>query len=214
MTLLFGFSFISFVAQAKMQFRSVCLTESANLQKKIISFERQLFLLNALSTALDLQYKIALAAVGPPPGNAAALIRMAQIQVQQFRLARIQRGIITAGKTVIIAKLITTKAKIHTKTRELSSFWAVYLGTVYSVDAFRTEMAVRPRTSGIAPNYELKPDYKAIQTVAYNWQFKYFTKPESQKVVDSQNTFSLSCAIQPDRKDDLWSLEIQKDKYF
>ena len=211
---LFGFSFISFVAQAKMQFRSICLTESAGLQKNIIYLEKQLFLLNTLSTALDIQYKLAMAAVGPLPGNPAALIRVAQIQLEQMRLDNVQRGIITASKITIDTNLATTKAKIFFKARELSSLWAVYLGTAFSVDVFRTEMAVRPRTSGIAPNYELKPNYKAIQTVAYNWQFKYFTKPESQKVVDSQNTFSLSCAIQPDRKDDLWTLEIQKDRYF
>lgn len=197
-----------------MQFRSVCLMESANLQKKIIDFEKQLFLLNELSTALDLQMKLALAQLAITPGNLTVLGKITEIRIRQFRLDRIQRGIITAGKTAIITELISTKAKILTNTRELSSFWAIYLGSVYSVDAFRTELAVQPRTSGIAPNYELKPDYKAMQTVAYNWQFNYFTKPEGQKIVNSQNAFSLSCAIQPDRKDDLWTLEIQKDRYF
>lgn len=197
-----------------MQFRSICLTESANLQKKIIRFEKHLFSLNALSTALDFQLKVAKAQLLLSPGNIAVLTHLAQIQFQQIQLESVQRGIIAAGKTVIITDLAITKTKILSKTRELSSLWAVYLGTAYSIDVFRTEMAIRPRTSDIAPNYELRPNYKAIQTVAYSWQFRYFTKSESQKVVNSQNVFSLSCAVQPDRKDDLWTLEIQKDRYF
>ncbi len=218
MVLLFSFSFISFVAQAKAQFRSTCLTESINLQKKIIEFEKKLFLLNPLSTLLDQQLKLAylqLAAVPASPALAAKIwIEIARINAQQLKLDRTQRGIIFVANSVIAADLILTKSKIISKTHDLSQIWAVYIETIFSVDSFRTEMAVRPLRSGMAPNYELKPSYKALQTVAFNWHFSYFTKVESQTLVASQNEFLLSCGIQPERRESRWELEIQKDRSF
>ncbi len=204
-----------------MQFLSTCLTESIELQKKIIRAEKQLFLLNPLSTTLQTQLKVATAelaaatAVGNFPAAAKATEALVKIRSDQLKLNQLQSGIISSTNAFIKIDDAIIVNKIKARTFQKNQNWFIYFKMFFSVrSAFSTEMAVQPKTSGLAPNYELKAAYKSNQTVAYNWQFIYFTKAESQKLLISENSFLLSCGTMPNRKADSWSVEIQKDKFY
>ena len=219
--MIFCFSFLSFVSIAKMQFLSTCLTESIELQKKIIRAEKQLFLLNPVSTTLQTQLAVATAelavatASGNAPAVAKALASLAKIRSDQLKLSQLQSSIILSTNAFIKIGNAVILNKIQTQTFQTSQSWFIYFKVFFSVRSGQaTEMAIQPQTSGLAPNYELKPTYKANQTVAYHWQLKYFTKNESQKLLNSQNSFLLSCGTIPERKADTWSVEIQKDRYY
>lgn len=204
-----------------MKFLSVCLPDSIELQKKIIIAEKQLFLLNPASSALQIQRRVATVelaaarATANIPGIALASLTLAEIESNQEQLQLLQRSIILATDALIKVQTANIKRKIRTSHLETAKIWNYYFETFFSIRSEHfAEMAVQPQTSGLAPNYELKAGFKELQTVAFNWQFKYFTKSESQMLLNSQNSFLASCGTQPERKANTWSVEILKDKYF
>ncbi len=217
----FCFSFLSFVSITKTKFLSICFTESIELQKKIIKAEKQLFLLNSLSTILQTQHDIftanliAATVAGNAPAVVIAKTALIKIRASQTQLNHSQQIIILTTNTLIKAGTANIIQKIHASTTESAKTWSDYFRVFFSIRSEQdSEMAVQPRTSGVAPNYELKPSYKELQTVAFNWQFRYFTKSEAQKLLSSQNSFLVSCGTKPERKANAWTVEIQKDKYF
>ena len=204
-----------------MNFLSICLTESIALQKKIIKAEKQLFMLNPLSTSLETQRNIvtteltAAVALGNAPVIAKATATLLKIRSNQLQLQQSQQIIILSTNTFIKVETANIIQKIHTRTSESAKSWSNYLRIFFDTRPGQVfEMAVQPLTSGLAPNYELKAGYKELQTVAFHWQFKYFIKSESQKLLTSENSFLVSCGTEPQRKANTWSVEIQKDKYF
>lgn len=213
MSLVFCFGFLAFVAQAKMQFRRTCYTQSIELQKNIIATEKKLFALNPLSTALQLQYDLKIAEAGVSfllvPVVAELLAEAAVIRARQFQLDRLQRGLIFSGQILIAAKTSQIQSQMIGESNNLSRIWSFFLRTVFPIKPLHVaRVSVRARASGIAPNYELKPNYKDEQKVAFVWQLQYSTKLEHQSLVNSKNSFELQCQATPLKKENTWSVEI------
>lgn len=219
LVIFFSFSFLSFISQAKIQFRSICLSDSVELQKKIIRAEKQLFLLNPVSTLLKNQLlaaeaELALASAGGP--LAVQLIaQILEIKARQQQLQQLQTGIILSTDQMIQSEKLISIAKIKSANVSLGETWSTLVYSSFTVDSdSTTSMAVKAKTSEEAPNYELDSHYRSIQAMAFNWQLKYFTNPKSQKLLSSQNSFSISCGTAPLKNGDKWSVEIQKDKFY
>lgn len=216
-----SFAFLSSISQAKMQFRKTCLSDVLEVERQIIQDERRLFTLNPLAKVLRMQLIVAQAqlaaatAVANPVAIAQATADIIAIQNKQIQLDRLQRSIILTAEANLISKTAVLTADYSKASADLSSRVTQFLKFMIRIlPAQRTEFAVQPRTSGLAPEYELKPNYKALQAVAFNWQLNYFTTRSAQKFLDSANKFSLSCGFTADRIGDKWTLEIQKDRYF
>ena len=218
MTILFSFSFLSFISKAKISFRSECLKETINLQKKLIQAEKKLFFFNFPARTLEIRLlkasAIAVAVPGTPAGIA-ALAEVTAIQLEQLRLDKVQKVIIFTATLEAQAETLRIQRKLTQMSHSLGKVWSFYIRTLFVVSPAQiTEMAVQPLRFGFAPTYELKPQYKRLQAVAFNWQFQYWTKSESQDLFQSSNSFQLSCGTEPERNGEVWTVEIQKDKFY
>lgn len=205
------FAFISFLAEAKTQFRKSCLTESIQLQKEIIIAEKTLFALNPLSTALQLQFDLKLAELpfsfGPAYIKVAA--ELAKIEADQMKLDRSQRSLISSTNFLINLKLAAITTQMLQNSIVQSKRWQSFLMTFFTIYPERmARMSVRAISYGIAPNYELQDDYKRLQMVAFTWQMKYQTRRDAQTLVDAQPSFVMHCQAVPEERDEKWSIEI------
>lgn len=203
-TLLFCFGFLSFAAQAKMQYRTTCLVESIKLQKEIILAEKKLFALNPLSTALQLKYDLTAAelVVALSVFNYPAAFKLEadliKIQADQLKLDRLQKMIISTAQLMIVANTLKIESTLKEQALYLSQRWNFFLLSFFIIHSPQlAQVSVQTRTSGIAPNYELKDSYMQDQKVAFIWQMKYLTKNEKQKLVKSKNSFEMSCQAKP-----------------
>ncbi len=198
-----------------MQFRSGCLTKSISLQKRIILAEKKLLALNPVSTAIQLRYdlteilRVAAAVAENWPEVARLTIELSQIRNQQMALDRMQKTIITSTQIMSLENTSQIAIDLQQNALQFGRLWAVFLKTIFVVyPSHFSQVSVRAKTSGIAPNYELKDSYKSDQKVAFNWQLRYFTKNESQGLVTSQNSFEMNCQASPNKSGDQWSIEI------
>ena len=198
-----------------MQYRTTCLTESIKLQKKIIAAEKNLFSLNPLSTALQVKYDLTLTeilaalTISNYPLAAKLKADLIKIQTDQSRLDHAQKTIIATARLAISAETLQIEKVLKAQSLQLSQKWSFFLLSFFTVrPSHFAQMSVQAKTSGIAPNYELKDNYKQNQAVAFVWQMKYFTKTEQQQLVKSKNNFEMSCEAKPSQSEDRWSIEI------
>jgi len=219
--LIFSLSFLIFISQAKLQFQSTCIKESLLLQKSIIQAEKKLFSLNPLSSILSYRMKVAQLQLTAAtlamnfPAIASATAEIARIRQQQIKLDQIQRSLIFMTNSRIAVENLRIQSQINQATSSLSNRWNFFIQTFLIIRSDRiSKMAVQARTSGLAPNYELKPNYKVEQAVAFNWQLRYLTRNDSQRFLKSSNRLKLSCGVLPNRNGEIWSAEIQKDKFY
>jgi hypothetical protein len=218
-TIVFCFTFLSFVAQVKTQFRSACLDDSISLQRQIIQAEKELFALNSLSTTLRISEKdtraAAIAASETPPVAAKLWEQVEQINQSRQALDKVQKGIIQATDLHIKIEKMRLLLKYNSDAYKMTRQWDQYLLTLIVVRPDGdTKMAVKAETSDLAPNYGLTDHYKREQTVAYKWQLRMATQNNEQHFVQSANTFELFCGTNPNQEDEKWSIEITKDKSY
>ena len=196
-----------------MQFRTTCLKESVEMQKEIISIEKKLFSLNPLSTALQLDYDLTIAASEVTgilvPIAAALRAKAALIKVEQVQLDLVQRGLIQTAEVMVALNTSKVEMKMLQDSSKLSRAWSLFLRSFYVIrPSHIAQVSVRASTSGVAPNYELTTNYKQDQKVAFKWQLKYSTRAESQTLLKSENSFELECQATPLEKGNSWSIEI------
>jgi len=213
MGLAFSFAFLGFAAQMKTQFRSTCTTETIDLQKTIINYEKKLFWLNPASSALRKALQIAEAAALVPATAAQALQAIESIKKAQDFLDKTQKTLIKAANLHIQTKNIQLIYKLNKNAYDTNKNVSDLLRSFFIVHPTNSpSLAVKPDKDEIAPNYELVDDYKDRQMVAYKWQLFFFTKADAQNILETRNSFQLECGATADKDENTWSVEIKKDK--
>lgn len=218
--IVFSFLFLSFVAQAKMQFHSVALQESIDLQKKIIKAEKMLFDMNLLSTTLRLKLAadatlLSLASIAMDLPEMIRLgAEIAQTIKKQKQLDKVQKTLINTTNAFIKIKVAQLTYQLNSNAYSFEKNWSHFLTAFFAITPTNIPtMAVQADTSaGWGPNYGLTKNYKQQQMVAFKWHLFFFTKDDAQKFLDTKNYFELSAGATAN-KGDTWSVEIKKDKY-
>ena len=219
MGLAFSFAFLGFAAQMKTQFRSTCTTETIDLQKTIISYEKKLFWLNPVSTTLRLDLIAAKVELGIALASdnataaAKALEKIEEIKEKQNQLDKAQKALIQAANLYIKTKNAQIIYQLNKNGYDTNKNPSALLTSFFVVRPTNSPwLAVKPDKDEIAPNYELVDDYKDRQMVAYKWQLFFFTKADAQNILETRNSFQLECGATADKDEDTWSVEIKKDK--
>ena len=138
-TLTLCFGFLGFIAQAKMQFRSTCLHESIEIQRQIILFEKKLFALNPLSTSLQLDYDITIAASEVAeiavPVAIALKAKAALIRAEQIQLDVVQNGLIKVAEAMVALQTSKLEMKMLHDSSKLSGAWTFFLRSIIQISA-------------------------------------------------------------------------------
>lgn len=201
-----------------MQFRTVALKESIDLQKKIIEAEQALFDLNSYSTflsvSLDINRALLVFSVLAPPEMAEIEKIIQELEEAQQTLDKTQKGIIKATNALIKVEKARILYKLNKDGYDQRQQWSYFLNALcYVTFEGDTVMAVEPDDpSEVAPNYGLTKNYKQQQMVAFKWHLLFSTKDEAQRFLDTTNNFELSVGATAN-KGETWSVEIKKDRY-
>lgn len=217
---LLSFSFLSALIEFKTQARSICLTESLNIQKKLSEGESSLFALNPQALllretllSLKLQLIAAVAAENYPEIVRLTIEINKTIKLQKFLDAQ-QKKIIIMTSSLLDLNTYQLLLKIQSNLNKSAFNWDFYLNIISHVKFMsKPIMAVKPDAPDLAPIYELKANYKQLQNLAYQWQFNVSTKQEAQTYIQSHNFFSFGCGSHSEYAGQKWQYKINVDKF-
>lgn len=218
--LLFSIAFIGFLIQHKTRLRSTCITEATQIQKNLIRNEENLFRLNPLARALRLQLNLAYAelaaavAAQNPAWQARVGIKISRIKKHQRQLDKTQKLLLQKARLDLQMQTLNLQIKLQQNAQQISSIWQFYLDslTAVTIEHF-PQVSVKPDSSDVAPVYELKEGYSKQQKLAYRWQHRFYTKPSTQKLLDSENQFEMFCAVSAQKERNEWRLSINAVKF-
>lgn len=218
---LITWSLVFFAQKQKYIFQQVCYGDLADLQTKIVQFEKKLFRLNSISTALRLKLKllrIELAAA-LSSGNiplVAQLSREIQNTISlQKDLDHSQKIIIQNAQAFIkstlteidqqLKKTFQTEVKIWDNLINQNKHYRLKYGVFFAVQA--------DPEGGWAPNYELSKNYQELQRLSLYLQYNFANKIGKRDLLSIQQIYELSCHVSFQRKENRWALVINQDKY-
>lgn len=218
--LLISYGFIFYAQKQKDLFRKTCYYDLPRIQKQIVQFEKGLFRLNPLSTALrrQLQFlKIQLAAALATqngPLIAQITLNIKQVEQAQMRLDQTQKIIINAAENSLKSELLTLYQNTVRKSLIEKELWKVLLFSNQEYDLkLSTEVAVRPDLVGeVAPNYELKTHYEKLQMLNLTLHHHFNNNKQFQTRMNTQQSYRLLCQVSINKKDHEWHLIINQDK--
>lgn len=216
--LLLGFiyAFINFHITQKDYQRKICLIEFKEIQTSIVKSEESIFRLNSLSSLLRLrmtQLKMALAAaiaVSNYPVVAQINLQIAETYQKQVSLDQLQRSLMLRSQFQILQRISNLNQKIQSQLRKQTPVWnlLLYQSTSFSLKPIYS-LPIQPDSiGGIAPNYELKPNYKQLQMLALNWNQSIQTK---LGIKSSSKDYS-QCSLTAKKEGSFWTIEINPDK--
>lgn len=214
MMIIFSIGFIGAVIQVQQEIRSSCLKNSISIQNDIIRSEKILLQMNVASTTLRLAYYAAVAASLFPPTAAAGQAQMKTVQTLRKNLDQAQKLLLQITNAKAKVESLALLANLNQLSWQKKQIWSFYLHLISWVRPIQLpKMAVHAVGSDLAPNYELDTDYKHSQRLELSWQMLFSTNKRSQKFLQDQAAFSLTCGASPERKQNKWSIEIIADKF-
>ena len=218
--------FLASVSYGLLHIRSIirkqCYQKSYQTIATNLENTRTLFSLNPLSKALKTAIKTTEAAIAinlaamnfsviPTLEQQLQLLKQEQIQLDIMQKSLILKNQIQLSKSHI--ELQSTLLKEIEKEKQL---WSFLFTMFYNLNhQINFHYPIRPDSENqIAPSYEWEKNAEQYLTLAFNWQFKFFTIDNFQKLFKEQNKFEINCGFKPNLKGEKWELKIIKDKSY
>jgi hypothetical protein len=217
--------YVFFAQKQKDAFRKSCYYDLPELQKNLVQSEKKLFALNPESTALRLRLKMQYAelaiAIASENVIAAAKIELEiqQTMALQEKLDKVQRLIINTANNYLNLKLISLQHDLNSYVSNEVLVWSHIVNQAQKYQLGRNMLfAVEPdvesnSVGGLAPNYFLRKDYISAQQLDLVLQFSLNNNLEHQNVLQTQQQFKFFCKVSFTKKENLWELKINQDKF-
>lgn len=174
--------FTQLITRNWMQSLHTCRVELLKTQDQVGEHLKQLMQLNKLAKTLRLALKMAqvelAAAIAAenPPWIAKVLLRIKQIQAQQKTLDGVQRSLIAISDTKLNFAVFKVVQKIRQQDIQNKLRLPDFVKfRIKNIIPRPTTLAVKPDKPGVAPVYELKPDFKQAQTLHVSWISEFET---------------------------------------
>ena len=220
-SLYFILSFSIHLVSVKNFVRKTCLLESLASQKKVLRLERKLVLLNPVSTALRTNIKITQAALVVATINAQfSLVAILQKKLltlykQQQQLDLLQKALLSQINFLLAYETQSIINKINHHIGVESSYWKpIIQAQSHFTKNRQSEIAFTPDTEGgLGPNYVLKKQAEALQSLSFIWHYSFRTMDRFQDIVFWTNQLKLNCSAIPQFGDKQWSVKISQGKF-
>ncbi len=216
---MFSTGFIGYLIQHKTKIRSICLTEGRRIQENLVRNQENILKLNTLVSALRLRLKLAQAelvaayAAKNPAWIAKVQAEIAAIKSQQRQLDFVQQTLLKKAKSEAFLQTTSLQLQMNQINQKTENIWRLYLDIfALSVVDKNPEVALERDSPDVAPIYELSSDYINKQRLALNWQTRFKTKSNAQKILSSQNEINIQCDISAKKKGTEWNLLINGGK--
>ncbi len=216
-----GYALVFYAQQQKDLFRKTCFNDLPRIQTQLVRFEKQLFSLNPLSSilrqrlhTLKIQRVAAIASKNWP--LAAKLTFDIQKTVHsQVRLDHVQKKIISTATQFLKTNMSLLVKNLSTSNNFQYLIWSYFVSAKnkYYLEN-NVQLAIQSDSiGGLAPNYELKSDYRRIQSLNLNLQHEYLNNKKFQTLLNTHQKHHFSCTVSFSRKGDEWHLAINQDKF-
>lgn len=218
-TTLIAYSFIFYTQKQKDLFRKICYYDLAKTQKQLVQYEKQLFLLNPLSTALRLRLKILYVQLAAALAAQNALLvektkyEIEKVISQQKKLDQFQKALIQQAQLHIKIQIELLQLQIQKSNHQEKLIWKYWVRENRNYHLKKNVIfAVEPDSiGGLAPNYELHNNYKALQELRLSLQLK-FSNEHNQNLLPTQKEYDFLCSISFSQQRNQWTLEINQDR--
>jgi hypothetical protein len=217
---LLSYGYVFYAQKQKDQFRKACYFDLVDIQKNMVASEKQLFLLNPESTVLRVRLNILyLELAAATAAQNYPLVAQLGLDIQntislQKKLDSLQKLIIQKANYTAQFQLMKLNTELLRAYQMEKRIWISLVQENRRYDLkLNPVIAVRPDSmGGLAPNYELQDHYQLLQELQLQLQYQFTNQRDGQSLLQTKQSFQLSCRVSFIKKDQRWDLKINQDK--